>query len=68
MNERFFELNKEKQERIINAAFKVFAENGYGHSSTDEIVKTADISKGLLFHYFGNKIGLYSFLYDYADA
>ena len=66
MNERFFELKKDKQERIINAAFKVFAENGYTHSSTDEIVKTAEISKGLLFHYFGNKIGLYSFLYDYA--
>ena len=66
MNERFFELKKEKQERMINAALKVFAEHGYYHSSTDEIVKTANISKGLLFHYFGNKIGLYSFLYDYA--
>ena len=66
MNERFFELKKEKQERMINAALKVFAEHGYYHSSTDEIVKTASISKGLLFHYFGNKIGLYSFLYDYA--
>jgi len=66
MNDRFFELKKEKQDRIINAAFKVFSQNGYYHSSTDEIVKTANISKGLLFHYFENKIGLYSFLYDYA--
>ena len=33
---------------------------------TDEIVKTAGISKGLLFHYFGSKIGVYAFLYDYA--
>ncbi|WP_051563403.1 TetR/AcrR family transcriptional regulator [Butyrivibrio sp. LB2008] len=66
MNERFFGLKKEKQERVINAALKVFAEHGYYHSSTDEIVKTANISKGLLFHYFSNKIGLYGFLYDYA--
>ena len=66
MNERFWELKKEKQVRIINAALKVFATYGYNHSSTDEIVKTAEISKGLLFHYFESKIGMYAFLYDYA--
>ena len=51
---------------MINAALKVFATYGYNHASTDEIVKTAGISKGLLFHYFGSKIGTYAFLYDYA--
>lgn len=66
MNEKFFDLKKEKQDRIINAAIKVFAINGYKHSSTDDIVKEAGISKGLLFHYFGSKIRLYEFLYDYC--
>lgn len=66
MNEKFFELKKEKQDRMINAALLVFSRYGYYHASTDEIVKVAGISKGLLFHYFGSKIGLYSFLYDYA--
>ena len=66
MNEKFFELKKEKQDRMINAALKVFSEYGYYHASTDEIVKNAEISKGLLFHYFGSKIGMYAFLYDYA--
>lgn len=66
MNERFFDLKKEKQDRIINASFEIFAENGYEHASTDDIVKKAGISKGLLFHYFISKIGLYTFLYDYA--
>ena len=51
---------------MINAALKVFSEYGYHHSSTDEIVKNAGISKGLLFHYFNSKIGLYAFLYDYV--
>ncbi len=51
---------------MINAALKIFALNGYAHASTDDIVKEAGISKGLLFHYFTNKIGLYSFLYDYS--
>ena len=66
MNSKFFDLNKKKQDRMINAALKVFALNGYRHASTDEIVKEAMISKGLLFHYFTNKIGLYLFIYDYS--
>ncbi len=66
MNEKFFDLKKEKQDRMINAALKIFAKNGYNHASTDDIVKEAEISKGLLFHYFTNKIGLYSFIYDYS--
>ena len=44
----------------------MFAGNGYEHASTDEIVKEAGISKGLLFHYFISKIGLYTFVYDYS--
>lgn len=66
MNEKFFDLGKEKQDRMINAALKVFAENPYRHASTDTIVQNAGISKGLLFHYFGSKIGLYTFLFDYS--
>ena len=66
MNEKFFDLKKEKQDRMINAALKVFAIKGYKHASTDDIVVVAGISKGLLFHYFGSKLGLYTFLYDYS--
>ena len=66
MNEKFFDLRKEKQDRIMGAAMEVFALSGYAHASTDEMVKIAHISKGLLFHYFGSKLGLYGFLYDYS--
>ena len=66
MNEKFFDLAKEKQDRMINAALKVFALNGYRHAGTDDIVREAAISKGLLFHYFGSKLGVYAFVYDYS--
>ena len=66
MNGKFFDLKKEKQDRMINAALKIFALNGYRHASTDDIVKEAGISKGLLFHYFGSKLGVYTFIYDYS--
>ncbi|MDE5951627.1 MAG: TetR/AcrR family transcriptional regulator [Acetatifactor sp.] len=66
MNGKFFDLKKEKQDRMINAALKVFAQQGYRHASTDEIVREAGISKGLLFHYFTSKLGVYTFVYDYS--
>ncbi len=66
MNEKFFDLKSVKQDKMINAALHLFAENGYKHASTDDIVREAGISKGLLFHYFINKQGLYSFLMDYS--
>lgn len=66
MNEKFFELKKDKQDRMINGAMKVFARNGYKRASTDDMVKEAGVSKGLWFHYFGNKLGLYAFVADYA--
>lgn len=66
MNSKFFDLKKEKQDRIINASLKVFALQGYRHGSTDDIVREAGISKGLLFHYFGSKLGVYRFIYDYS--
>lgn len=66
MNDKFFDLKKEKQDRMINAALKVFAKYGYGHASTDDIVREAAISKGLLFHYFESKLGTYAFVYQYS--
>lgn len=66
MNDKFFDLKKEKQDRIINAALKIFSQDDFKRASTDEIVKEAGISKGLLFHYFESKQGLYEFVFDYS--
>lgn len=66
MNERFFDLKKDRQDRIINGAMQIFAQNGYRHASTDEMVAAASISKGLLFHYFKSKKGTWEFLYEYS--
>ena len=63
--QKFTALDAGKQERILNAAMKEFTA-GYKNASTDNIVKKAGISKGLIFHYFGTKEGLYHFLIDYA--
>ena len=54
-------MEAEKRGRVINAAMKEFSK-GYKSACTDTIVREAGISKGLLFHYFGTKDGLYSFI------
>lgn len=64
MNEKFFQLPEEKQQRIINAGFRVFSENSYKKSPMSEIAEEAGISKSLLFHYFRNKAELYLFLWE----
>ena len=64
MNERFFELPQEKRRRMMNAGYRVFARNSYKKSPMSEIADAAGISKALLFHYFGNKKGLYLFLWE----
>lgn len=66
LNEKFWDLNKIKQRSMISGALKVFSRDGFRHASTDEIVSEAGISKGLLFHYFYNKTGLYEFLAEYC--
>nr|WP_243183496.1 TetR/AcrR family transcriptional regulator [Anaerosolibacter carboniphilus] len=63
---KFYSLEPEKRERIINAALKEFARNGYEKASTNEIIKEAEISKGSLFNYFNSKKELYLFLLDYV--
>ena len=53
------------KEYDINSALKEFSK-GYTAANTDDIVKEAGISKGLLFHYFGSKRGLFLFLIKYT--
>ena len=63
MNEKFFDLPEEKQNRIINAGYRVFSQNSYKKSPVGEVAAEAGISKSLLFHYFRNKQALYMFLW-----
>ncbi len=59
-------LNEEKREKIINSALDEFARMPYEKASTNNIVKNAGISKGLLFHYFGSKKELYDRLVEFV--
>jgi AcrR family transcriptional regulator len=66
MSELFEKIDSEKRDRIINSALKEFSFNSYEKASTNKIVTDANISKGLLFHYFKNKKQLYDSLLNYT--
>jgi AcrR family transcriptional regulator len=44
---------------LLQHARKLFAQNGYAESSTDEVVRRARVTKGALYHHFSNKLELY---------
>lgn len=64
MSIRFEKINvsNEKVYRIVNSAFKVFSNNDFDKASTALIVKDAEISRGLLYHYFISKQELFEYL------
>ena len=44
---------------LLQHARRLFAQNGYADSSTDEVVRRAKVTKGALYHHFANKLELY---------
>lgn len=51
-----------KEQRIIAAAEQVFAKHGFEKCTVDEIIALADVGKGTLYKYFGNKEQLFYYL------
>ncbi|WP_304749804.1 TetR/AcrR family transcriptional regulator [Dubosiella newyorkensis] len=66
MNDKFFQLPAQKQKRILNAAYKVFAQSPYKKASMSLIAYESGVSKSLLFYYFKNKQDLYLYLWIQA--
>lgn len=52
------------REAILNAALALFARDGFSGARMDEIAQAAGYNKALLFHYFGDKLGLYRALME----
>jgi AcrR family transcriptional regulator len=65
---KIFTMEDMKRDILVTVAMSKFAKNGYKKTTTDEIISEAEISKGLLFHYFGTKKDLYIFLFKYANT
>jgi len=49
------EIRAESKRKILDAAFKLIAKDGYESTSIAKIAKEAEVSKGLLYNYFNSK-------------
>lgn len=62
-----------KRAAILAVASRLFAEKGYGNTSTSEIAREAGVAEGTLYHHFGSKDGIFRIIYEetangYLDA
>ena len=53
--------------RIVAAAWQLFYEQGYEHTTVEEIIDASQTSKGSFYHYFDGKDALLSTLSDLFD-
>src|SRR3954467_10654895 len=52
---------------ILDAAESVFAEHGFAGARSDAIAKVSGYNSALIFHYFGDKLELYTEVVRRAD-
>ncbi len=58
----------ENREKLIAAARKAFAEQGYASASMDTLTAEAGLTRGALYHNFGDKKGLLAAVVDQIDS
>jgi AcrR family transcriptional regulator len=56
----------EKRERIVEAAMRAFAEQGYQGARVEDVAAELRIAKGSIFQHFGSKAGLFLAAYRRA--
>lgn len=49
------EIREQTRQQIVDAAFELFANEGYAKTSISAVAKKAGVSKGLIYHYFESK-------------
>ncbi|SCB60937.1 transcriptional regulator, TetR family [Rhizobium aethiopicum] len=59
---------EENRVKLIAAARKAFAEKGYAAASMDELTAEAGLTRGALYHNFGDKRGLLAAVVDQIDT
>jgi AcrR family transcriptional regulator len=62
------EMIAETRAKLIAAARKAFGEQGYADASMDEFTAKAGLTRGALYHHFGDKKGLFEAVVRQMDA
>jgi len=62
------QMMEETRAKLIAAARKAFAEKGYAGTSMDELTASVGLTRGALYHNFGDKRGLLAAVVDQVDG
>jgi len=62
------EMMEETRSKLIGAARKAFAEQGYASASMDELTASVGLTRGALYHNFGDKKGLLQAVVNQIDG
>ncbi|MBB2670526.1 MULTISPECIES: TetR/AcrR family transcriptional regulator [Rhizobium] len=68
MAKRRAETMEENRRKLIAAGRKAFAEKGYAAASMDELTAEVGLTRGALYHNFGDKRGLLAAVVDQIDT
>lgn len=58
------EIRQQTRQKIIDAAFEMFASDGYEATSIAAVADKAEVSKGLIYHYFDSKQQVLEAIFD----
>lgn len=58
----------ETRKKLIEVAHRAFAEYGYADTSMDKLTAEAGLTRGALYHHFGDKRGLFAAVVDQIDS
>lgn len=58
----------ETRKKLIEVARRAFAEYGYTDTSMDKLTAEAGLTRGALYHHFGDKRGLFAAVVDQIDS
>lgn len=56
------------RENVLSAALQVFSQHGYSATRLEDIAKAAEVTRGAIYHHFGNKEELYIALVSERSA
>jgi len=62
------EIRQQTRQQIVDAAFELFANEGFSKTSIAAVAKKAGVSKGLIYHYFDSKQAILEAIFNQLVA